>query len=99
MRFQKHLAGVIGALIGIHASFDGIAQTVYSTDRENLMVVLRESRGANKIDSKLKPSGSGTATRRDGKQIEVNPAWFDFIGDMHIRFVYDGPDSMRVLTL
>ncbi len=67
-------------------------------DREKLMIVLRESIGANKQDDALKPSGKVTAKLPDGKEVEVNLAWFDFIGDMHIRFVIDEPATMRGVT-
>lgn len=42
--------------------------------------------------------GSAKATLSDGKEVEISVAWFSFIGDMHIRFVYDSPSSMRNLT-
>jgi len=62
------------------------------------MVVLRESEGDNIKDVALKPMGSAKATLSDGKEVEISVAWFSFIGDMHIRFVYDSPSSMRNLT-
>jgi len=61
------------------------------------MVVLRESEGANKKDAELRPLGKATATI-DGKVVEINPAWFSLIGDMHIRFVYDSTATMRGLS-
>lgn len=63
------------------------------------MVVLRESEGANKSNETLVPTGPATATLADGKVVEVSLAWFEYLGDMHIRFVFDGPDSMLDLTM
>jgi hypothetical protein len=66
-------------------------------DVSTLMVVLREMEGANKKDAELRPVGKATATI-DGKGVEIIPAWFSLIGDMHIRFVYDSPATMRGLS-
>lgn len=66
---------------------------------DNLMVVLRESEGSNKADAGLVPTGPARAVLADGKEVELSFAWFEFIGDMHLRFVYDSPDSMRNLSL
>jgi len=65
----------------------------------NLMVVLRESEGSNKADARLVPTGPLKAVLADGKEVELSFAWFEFIGDMHVRFVYDSPDSMRNLSV
>ncbi len=58
------------------------------------MVVLRESFGANKEDEELKPTGNAKTTLPDGKEIEIEMASFEFIGDIHIRLVFDGPQMM-----
>lgn len=62
------------------------------------MVVLRESVGKNKLDDTLVPTGKQRAQLANGQQIEIEMAHFEFIGDMHIRFVFDGPQSMRNAT-
>jgi hypothetical protein len=72
--------------------------TDYDMSLGNLMVVLREVEGANKQNNTMRPAGPAKATLPSGEQVEMTPAWFDFIGDMHIRFVYDSPTSMRGLT-
>ena len=65
----------------------------------NLMVVLRESiGGAPKEDEALVPMGKYVATLPDGRRIESEMAAFRFIGDMHIRFVFDGPNAMQVAS-
>jgi hypothetical protein len=83
-------------LCGFPASERVIAQAPQDVDRStrNLMVVLRESIGANKQDEALKPTLKGRAKLADGKEIEFEMAHFELIGDMHIRFVFDGPSYM-----
>ena len=78
------------------AAHSGAAET--DTSLKNLMAVLRGSEGENKKDVALKPMGNTKVTLADGKEIEISVAWFSFIGDMHVRFVYDSPTSMRNLT-
>ena len=58
------------------------------------MVVVRESVGANKQDDILVPSGKAVAKLPDGREVEIQAEWWDFIGDMHIRFVFDQPQTM-----
>lgn len=62
--------------------------------RENFMVVVRESMGANRPDDRLSPTGKFKAKLPEGREIELEMASWDFIGDTHIRFVFDGPQSM-----
>ena len=70
----------------------------FDDSSSNLMVVLRESKGANKPDETLVPIGKVKVKLEDGKDVEMDPGWFAYIGDMHIRFVFDSPDSMRGAT-
>lgn len=62
--------------------------------RENFMVVVRESIGANRPEDRLSPTGKAKAKLPDGREIEFEMASWEFIGDTHIRFVFDGPQSM-----
>jgi len=66
----------------------------FDDSASNLMVVLRESGGANKQDESLVPMGKVKAQLADGKVVEIDPGWFSYIGDMHVRFVFDTPTSM-----
>jgi hypothetical protein len=61
----------------------------------NLLAVLRESRGENKQDESLQPFGRVTARMPDGKRIEFDTSWYQYLGDMHIRLVFDGGQSMQ----
>ncbi len=58
------------------------------------MVVVRETVGANKPDEILVPSGKAVAKLPDGREVEVRQESWEFIGDMHIRFVFDQPQTM-----
>src|SRR5688500_7774550 len=64
--------------------------------RDNLTVVVRESMGANRPDDSFAPTGKVTAKLPDGRVIEMEMASWEYIGDTHIRFVFDGPGSIRI---
>lgn len=66
----------------------------FDDSASNLMVVLRESQGANKQDETLVPMSRATVTLPDGRKIDVDTGFFDYLGDMHIRFVFDTPTAM-----
>lgn len=84
---------MLGALF---ASAVALAQTPTMPDktRDNFMVVVRESIGSNRPDDAFKPTGKLKAKLADGREIELDVASWEFIGDTHIRFVFDGPQSM-----
>jgi hypothetical protein len=65
---------------------------------ENFMLILREVEGANKQEFGFKATGPTTATLNNGETVTINSAWFDLIGDMHVRFVIDGEHSMQNLN-
>jgi hypothetical protein len=67
----------------------------FDTGAGNLMVVLRPSAGANKQDEALRPYGKLLATLDDGREVELETSWFHYLGDMHIRLVFDGPGSVQ----
>lgn len=75
-------------------AFAGESTPAYDTSAANLMVVLRESPGANKQDETLVRTGKGKTTLPDGREVEFDLAWFEYLGDMHIRFVFDTPTSL-----
>lgn len=66
--------------------------------RDNLMLVVRETIGANKLDEVLTPTGKATVKLSDGREIEMEMATWEFIGDTHIRFAFDGPQMMLDAT-
>lgn len=65
---------------------------------QNLMLVVRTSFGANRPDALLTHTGPQHFTDAEGNTQTINPAHFDYIGDTHIRFVFDSPMTMRNLT-
>lgn len=56
----------------------------------NLLVVLRESPGANKLEEGLTPFGKISARAPDGREFKFEASWFQYLGDMHLRLVFDG---------
>ncbi|HSI53497.1 MAG: hypothetical protein ACAH21_11685 [Ramlibacter sp.] len=73
------------------------AQTPDSVDTSagNLLVVLRETRGENQQEDSLKPFGKVRAVLPDGREIELDTSWYKYLGDMHIRLVFDAGQSMQ----
>ncbi|HSV48093.1 MAG TPA: hypothetical protein VLJ58_20050 [Ramlibacter sp.] len=61
----------------------------------NLLAVLRESSGANKQDESLEPYGKLNAALEDGSRIEIETSWYHYLGDMHIRLVFEGPGNLQ----
>ncbi|MBC3930432.1 hypothetical protein [Undibacterium curvum] len=70
----------------------------FDDSAQNLMVVLRESQGSNKQVESLVPMGKAKAKLQDGREIEIDTGWFEYLGDMHVRFVFDTPTSMPSAT-
>jgi uncharacterized protein YtpQ (UPF0354 family) len=94
--FNKLTKSLFAVLLGASA-ISASATEASENNINNLMVVLRESEGNNKTDAVLRSTGPSKAIV-DGKEMEFDLAWYEFIGDMHIRFVYDSPTSMSNLT-
>jgi len=81
------------ALVPLAAS----AQSPAEVDRSagNLMVVLRESIGAPARKSEtFEYMGKSKARLKSGEEVEIEAAHYAYLGDMHIRFVFDGPTTM-----
>ena len=70
----------------------------FDTSAGNLMAVLRESSGSNKQDEDLQPYGKLRAQLVDGREMDVEASWFHYLGDMHIRLVFDGPQSLQSVS-
>jgi hypothetical protein len=79
----------------------------FEVSASNLLVVLRESPGANKQEESLTPFGKISARAADGREFEFEASWFQYLGDMHLRLVFDGerrvqsasPDDLQRLRL
>ncbi len=94
----RFISGLIAGICFGSLSLAHAANSGSELSRDNLMVVLRESAGKNKLDDTLVPMGKQRARLASGQEIEIEMAHFEFIGDMQIRFVFDGPQSMRGAT-
>jgi hypothetical protein len=77
----------------VHAAGDEI-----ETVSANLVAILRESLGENRPTEALEPYGKILAHLEDGREFELEPSWFHYLGDMHIRIVFDGPQKMQSAT-
>lgn len=74
-----------------------LSQSPAEVDRSagNLMLVLRESMGAPARKSEvLEFIGKSKARLKSGEEVELEMAHYSYLGDMHIRFVFDGPAVM-----
>jgi hypothetical protein len=97
------------ALAGALASAPALARDTetFEASESNLLVVLRESPGSNKQEESLKPFGAISARMPDGREVEFEASWFQYLGDMHLRLVFDGqrrvqsalPEDLRRLRL
>lgn len=96
MKRVSKLSSIVIGLIGTAFNSGAAAQAVpdIPKNRDNFMVVVRELIGADKKDELLKPVGKTKAKFSDGTEIETEMAWWEFIGDTHIRFVFDGDQTM-----
>jgi hypothetical protein len=92
--FGLCLALACAVVAPLPAAAQAAAET-FDTSARNLLVVLRESRGENKQDEALRPFGKLTARMPDGKRVEFDTSWYQYLGDMHIRLVFDGGQSMQ----
>lgn len=83
---------VSGALLAAMAGAPASARDTdhFDVSEGNLLVVLRESPGANKQDEALRPFGKISALMPDGREVEFEASWFQYLGDMHLRLVFDG---------
>ena len=67
----------------------------FEVSAANLLVVLRETPGANKQDEALQPFGPVTARLADGRNFRFEPSWYQYLGDMHLRLVFDGDRNVQ----
>lgn len=111
---MKHCLRAWFGAVAIAAATTGALAADSSRDDEafdasagNLLVVLRESPGANKLVEGLAPFGKISARAADGREFEFEASWFQYLGDMHLRLVFDGtrrvqsamPDDLARLKL
>ncbi|MCG2592509.1 hypothetical protein LZ009_06900 [Ramlibacter sp. XY19] len=85
---------LLAALAGARASTPDNDDN-FDMSAANLLVVLRESPGANKQDETLEPIGKISARLPDGRVVEFEASWFQYLGDMHLRLVFDGLSKVQ----
>jgi hypothetical protein len=100
MAMWKHRVLVLcAALAGALASpLPAVAQDkseAFDTSAGNLIVVLRESLGENKLHESLEPFGKIKVRLANGRDVEFATSWFQYLGDMHVRLVFDGTQTMQ----
>lgn len=85
------------AAAGVLMAFTFAAHAAESIDTSaaNLLAVLRESPGANKQGEELKPFGKIAFTAADGRETQFEASWYQYLGDMHLRLVFDGRQQMQ----
>jgi hypothetical protein len=81
--------------VGVNAAPAAAAGEQIETTAGNLMVVLRESPGENKQDESLQPYGKLESTMPDGRRVQFETSWYQYLGDMHIRLVFDGSRTLQ----
>ncbi|HYF21233.1 MAG TPA: hypothetical protein VEA40_25445 [Ramlibacter sp.] len=67
----------------------------FDTGAPNLLAVLRESFGSNQERETLLPYGTLRAMLPDGGEVELETSWFQYVGDMHIRLVFDSRTQLQ----
>ncbi|HZY19327.1 MAG TPA: hypothetical protein VFE82_12670 [Ramlibacter sp.] len=73
----------------------GLPQDAFDTRASNLIAVLRESAGVNQSEEVLQPYGTLRAQLPDGSEVELETSWFRYVGDMHIRLVFDSSTQLQ----
>lgn len=88
------ILGVLSLLTLVPSLAAAQTPAVPERTHDNLMVVVRESIGSNRTDDAFVPTGKVKAKLSDGAEIEFEMASWEFIGDTHIRLVFDGAQTM-----
>jgi hypothetical protein len=106
LRAACSAAALLVVFTGTRAA-DGRDDEPHDLGAGNLLAVLRESPGANKLQESLTPFGKITAHAENGREFQFEASWFQYLGDMHLRLVFDGertvqsamPDDLQRLHL
>jgi hypothetical protein len=81
---------------GLGTAFANTPETdAFDVSEANLLVVLRETPGANKQEEGLQPFGKIAVKLPDGRDVEFEASWFQYLGDMHLRLVFDGTQKVQ----
>src|SRR4051794_10015528 len=91
----RHWAALALSCCALAAQAQPATQEAFETRASNLMAVLRESAGANEQEETLQPYGTLRAEMPDGTEVELETSWFRYVGDMHIRLVFDSSTQLQ----
>jgi hypothetical protein len=91
----RHWVALAIACGAAHAQAQAAQEDRFDTQAGNLMAVLRESSGANEPQETLQPYGTLRAQLPDGSEVELETSWFRYVGDMHIRLVFDSSTQLQ----
>ena len=91
----RHCLALAIAGFAVQAQAQQESAAAFDTGPGNLMAVLRESAGANEPEETLQPYGTLRAELPDGTEVELETSWFRYVGDMHIRLVFDSRTQLQ----
>lgn len=83
------------ALVALGAHAQTSASHEFDTASGNLLAVLRGSDDGNQPQETLQPYGRLRAELPDGREVELEMSWFRYVGDMHIRLVFDSRTELQ----
>jgi hypothetical protein len=92
MHTRATVALALACLVG---AVPAAAEERFDTRGSNLIAVLRESAGTNQQAETLQPYGTLRAQLPDGSEVELETSWFRYVGDMHIRLVFDSSTQLQ----
>jgi hypothetical protein len=92
MHTRATVALALACLVG---AVPAAAEEPFDTRGSNLIAVLRESAGTNQQAETLQPYGTLRAQLPDGSEVELETSWFRYVGDMHIRLVFDSSTQLQ----
>src|SRR5690242_18572003 len=96
---QALFRALLAVLCGLATAGSAMAQRIGEarTTADNLMVVLRGVQGDTEPNETMRPFGEMTV-KFDGKDVTLELAWYSYLGDMQIRFVFDSPKLFKNAT-
>lgn len=92
---MNRIAAALALAVSAFAMGAAAQQATYDTGPGNLIAVLRGSLGVHQQQETLQPYGNVQVELPDGSQMELETSWFRYVGDMHIRLVFDSPTELQ----
>lgn len=92
---MKKILAALAAALAMMGAYAQASEENIETGSGNLLAVLRETLGSNEQEETLQPYGVLRAELPDGRQVELEISWFRYVGDMHIRLVFEGAGQLQ----